>query len=145
MSVQYVGDVNIEYGGMFIDTSDVEHGYAEVLRVTDLDSACGAEGLVMIERLTVILDNKDINVKALDSCGMLGESVGWLGLIESVVFYGYYDCVEDFTGPHRWIVVTSDYTGNKQSWDGWKPDRDMTVRLHKRFNGDLRALVESLQ
>jgi len=42
----YSGDVSISYGGLFV--RDCGH-YFDVVEVTDLDSACGADGLVLVE------------------------------------------------------------------------------------------------
>jgi len=54
----YQGDVNLEYGGIFFDFSELRHGYVTAVRVEDLDSACGFTSAVMIEELTVSMPDK---------------------------------------------------------------------------------------
>lgn len=65
----YMGDINLEYGGYFFDFSEVRHGYATVIEVTDLDSACGFRGAVMVEEKTVTMDRKDRWNGALSTVG----------------------------------------------------------------------------
>lgn len=66
----YNGDVNLEHGGGFFDLSDWKWGYCNAVRVTDLDSACGFRGAVLIEHVTVngCDDPKRIR-RALESVG----------------------------------------------------------------------------
>jgi hypothetical protein len=49
----FSGDVNLEHGGEFIDLSTWAYGYCSAVRITDLDSACGFTGAVMIEHLVI--------------------------------------------------------------------------------------------
>lgn len=48
----YSGDISLPYGGTFVknDPQAYEWGYGEVVEVTDLDSACGFTGAVLVER-----------------------------------------------------------------------------------------------
>jgi hypothetical protein len=125
----YVGDVNLEYGGMFIDFSDYRHGYADCLKVTDLDSGCGFAGAVMVERITVYFDRhiagKDEIKSALQSSGF--ESLDGLSIqarrfavVESMAWYGLYDVVSDMSGDHRWIIQCE--PDEETSFDGWIAD-----------------------
>ena len=54
----YSGDVNLEYGGLFVNLDNVRYGYADVVEVTDLDSACGAAGMVLIEKGSVTIKDR---------------------------------------------------------------------------------------
>ncbi len=115
---QYSGDVNIEYGGTFFDLSDWEHGYVNAVRVTDLDSGCGFDGAVLIEKLTVIIDNEEQNKKALECCGFDAGDVGRLQLAEAVMQYGYYDPANEYYEPANEVIQTQQ--DGPMSFDGWK-------------------------
>ena len=52
----YSGDTSIEYGGVWIDLSDWQHGYVTALEVTDLDSGCGFTGAVAVSMVTIMTD-----------------------------------------------------------------------------------------
>ena len=38
---EYCGGVNVEYGGYYAKCDNPEWGYADCVRITDLDSGCG--------------------------------------------------------------------------------------------------------
>lgn len=65
----YQGDINLEYGGTFMNFADWKHGYANVVEVTDLDSACGFAGAVLIEERTVTIDDASRYAGALSTIG----------------------------------------------------------------------------
>lgn len=151
----YQGDVNLEHGGTFfkVDDSDQRYGYMDAVRVIDLIGLDGADGLTMIERVTIYgFDNPAMIRDGMRVCGWdrdrwyrgKGKETVILAVADGLLNYGCYDPVSDYGGPHSWIVVNDNYYGNKRSWDGWKPDREETVRLHHEYNGDLRAYVETL-
>ena len=104
----YLGDVNIEYGGAFFDMSDLEYGYVECLRIVDLDSACGLDESVLVERVTIIMDDPKATAAALAFCGQDLDSVDpeYRDLVraECLLSYGHYDVVSDMSGTHRWIL-----------------------------------------
>jgi hypothetical protein len=50
----YVGDVNLYHGGTAVRV-DRSGGYADVVEMSDLDSAIGQEGCVILERGSVVL------------------------------------------------------------------------------------------
>lgn len=52
---RYHGDVNIEHGGTFIDFREWRNGYVDCVEVTDLDSACGARGMILVESRSITL------------------------------------------------------------------------------------------
>lgn len=70
MSYEYSGDINLDYGGIFIDLDTFMDGYCTAVRVTDLDSGCGFAGAVMIEHIVIngTTDGKCI-AESLRFCG----------------------------------------------------------------------------
>ena len=93
---QFIGDVNLEYGGTFYDLSEWDNGYVNCVRVTDLDSACGFTGAVLIEKVVAIV-NPDYFDESLSCCGWtladvdLETESGRLMMAEALVGYGHYD------------------------------------------------------
>lgn len=69
----YVGDVNLYHGGTAVRV-DRSGGYADVVEATDLESAIGQEGCIMIERGTVVLTGGLSKRRHLRSAL---ESFGW--------------------------------------------------------------------
>ena len=152
---EYMGDVNLEYGGLFVKLPEDGDDWIEVCEVVDLDSATGADGLVLIERKTVYgIFDKDKIESTLQCCGETVKS--FRGMSKTAIMielaytfnsYGYVDQDDGWANyrmPSYLCIVGQDYGGNKQSWDGWKVDREETVRLHKQYNGELKAYVESV-
>lgn len=121
----YIGDVNLEYGGTFFDLSDWRYGYVDALRVTDLDSAAGIDQTVLVERVTIIVDNHGKVKSALESYGMDFSDVRKLHdaraqklmIAEACLSYGYYDPCEDMSGPYAWEIY------QRFDDDDEKPDR----------------------
>jgi hypothetical protein len=129
----YIGDVNLEYGGLFINLDDWKYGYAEGLRVVDLDSACGFDGAVMVERITINKTKKADIICALKCVGQSPKDLGKIKkeyrvecLIYALETYGLGVDIESdpYHGDQRWIIQT-DPQGPMQ-YDGWKAD----VKLH---------------
>ena len=97
---QYFGDLNIEYGGTFaeIDPQHFKWGYCNVVRVTDLDSATGYRGGVLIEKVTVNIDAKRIK-QALPTVGltirdlqkMKGQASKLYAMVDALLTYAYFD------------------------------------------------------
>lgn len=117
--LQYSGDINIEYGGIFFDASTwKEEGYATALRITDLDSACGFTGGILIERSSI--NRPDDLEPALSCCGLENEeNVPEEMEIEACMYYGHSDPIDDCFSPSCMIVTT-----DPDSWayDGWKAE-----------------------
>lgn len=66
----YVGDVNIEYGGKWYNPADLKHGLVECLEVIDLDSAAGIDNtLLVIDGTIYIPDSKEDRMSALRCIG----------------------------------------------------------------------------
>lgn len=153
---KYIGDINLEYGGYYYRYDVNDKGfpyYAEIVRITDLDSATGANGLTLIEKLTTFDYSNKKKIK--DSLSCIGLTTNdFKGhkpsdildtITDAFLSYGYYDPLEDYITPSQIIIVNDDYDAysNKSSWDGWKPDIDETVKLHHIYNGNLKDYIES--
>lgn len=152
------GDVNLEYGGAFIDLSNWDYGYAECVRVTDLDRACGFTGAVLIEHVIINgLNDAERIRKACKSCGNLDGVRNWHSIgdketikenlrhaiADALLNYGYFDPDNNWNG--QWSgrsecgqseVVQCEPDG-PMLFDGWKA----TKRLN---NTTLESYVESV-
>jgi hypothetical protein len=132
----YSGDVNLEYGGVWVqvDRYDQRYGYANFVEVTDLDGACGATGMVLVEKGTVNFDLERIR-KAVASCGWsegirkLKGAARKAAIIAAVKGYYGMDVDESET-----IQTFED-----ASWryDGWKATKHVDP-------SDLKGYVESV-
>ena len=117
----YVGDVSLESGGVFINLDDFKHGYANCLRTCELSP----QDTTMAERITVYFDDPQKVKQALD-----GYDMAWfrslpvesrkLIIIEACASYGLYDVVSDFMGDHRWIIHEYCPWWRDLNLDGWK-------------------------
>ena len=140
----YNGDASLEYGGSFIDLSTWQWGYADAIRVVDLDSGCGFTGAVMIERCVIHrLDSPEDIRKALGSCGWFprtgrrhpGQTPEQVKattrhvIADAMLSYGFADveCIE---------IVQMEPDGPME-WESWKVDK----RLH---NCDLMGYVKAV-
>jgi hypothetical protein len=68
----YKGDINLEHGGAWYNTEglSMDSDYCEIVKVTDLESACGAEGHYLIERGSIYIPlEREKRVSALGCCG----------------------------------------------------------------------------
>lgn len=122
LGIHYSGDASVEYGGLFYNTEHWESdGYADGLRVTDLDSGCGFTGGLSVERITILRREGDDMKSALECCGWLDtdEEITIHHEIDACQNYGHCDPVEDFGGPHYWVITT-----DPTSWefDGWRAE-----------------------
>jgi hypothetical protein len=137
----YVGDVNLEYGGFFVNLDNWRYCYADVLRVTDLDSGCGFTGAVLVERLTVFgWDDREKVKNALRCCGWdripgTAAESRKLALVDALLSYGYYD--PDSYSPRLVIQTDSDADYAPMTFDGWTAE----VRLSEAE--DLLEYLES--
>jgi hypothetical protein len=128
----YQGDINLEHGGSFIDLSEMKHGYATVIEITGLDSACGFNGAILIEERTVITDHREYWDAALNCIGagltLDGDdindngriyrngSLAWkLCLIYALSSYGHYDTERS--------VVVQPRRDCPTEYDGWTAAR----------------------
>lgn len=149
---EFQGDVNLEYGGSFIDLSTFDDGYCSAVRVTDLDSGCGFDGAVMIEHVVIngTTDSKRIR-DALRSFGGLGWANDLRGAVEpsarkaamrhciaeALMSYGYTDPDDHWDGQEHHTEIIQTQEDGPMSFDGWKADYRIT-------NTTLEAYVESV-
>lgn len=145
----YIGDINLKYGGFFADLDNWCWVYADVLRVTDLDSGCGFRGAVMVERLTALGWDSKYKVKqALSYYGydkipsaINDANSRKMLIIDAMLSYGYYDPNEAWDNYRRGytliIQTDSDEDYAPMEYDGWRAD----VRLEE--NQDLLEYLES--
>ena len=133
---QYFGDVDICYGGNYadIDPQEFKWGYCNVVRVTDLDSACGFTGAVLIEKITVNIDSKRIKqalpcvgLTVKDLQGIKGQSAKLWALVDAVMSYGCFDTDESE------VIQTQE--GAPMTDDGWKAEKFIRPQ-------DLRGYIE---
>lgn len=149
-SYEYCGDVNLEHGGAYIDLSTWDDGYCSAVRVTDLDSACGFTGAVLIEHVVINGTTDSASIRqALRSCGY--DWSNWHrvpaaerkrnlrhALADALMSYGFTDPDDSWDGyqSHHTEVVQLE-TDGPMSFDGWKADRRVT-------NTTLEAYVQSV-
>lgn len=139
---QYTGDVNLKYGGLYVncDLDHYEWGYLECTEICDLDGACGATGMVLIEKFTVNLSKERV-VECLETIGQTVEDLlrmdterAMLTLAYAFRSYGYCDPRSDNYHAHSIIVQT--VPGASMKFDGWTAEKF----IHPK---DLRGFVES--
>jgi hypothetical protein len=141
----FCGDVNLEYGGTFIDLSTFTDGYCSAVRVTDLDSGCGFTGAVLIEHVVIngTTDRERVRA-ALRCCGFnfrewsdrTREQVRW-AIADALCSYGCTDpdgAWDGYRGGASEVVQLE--PDGPMKFDGWKADK----RLH---NTTLEAYVRS--
>ena len=123
MAHHYIGDINLEHGGIFIEIPDsFDQDYATVLQVTDLESAIGFDGALLIESGSIYLsDDPKYLDSALSVIGGTKHEQGtkeyWLDL---VMAYNAYWGIDSPT------VETVAFDHDiKESFDGWKIDNIM--------------------
>jgi len=150
----YNGDVNLEYGGAFIDLSTWDDGYCSAVRVTDLDSACGFTGACMIEHIVILGTDNSKRIKdalrcigGIESLGIRNWKFTGASDVKQCIRHAIADalmCYGSFDPDDSWDSYQSFHTEIVQMeqdgpmvFDGWKADK----RLH---NTDLREYVESV-
>lgn len=123
----YFGDINAEHGGKWIrDRGE----YADIYEITDLDSAMGFDGAVMIERKSVgfysrsLAENKRRLKSALGSWGLSvsmipnqikGRAKQRAVIWEAMSEYGY--------GDSEVIETLQLRADGPMGFEGWKADR----------------------
>lgn len=138
LGIRYVGDCNIEHGGLFYDTTNwSNYGYATALRITDLDSACGFPGGIIIERITILKDKLE---DALEYCSVdLSEvSDREAAEVEACEAYGLFDPHVDYNSPSSIIISTDP---ESMEFDGWKAEKhiaedDLLGFIHAEWMND---------
>ena len=119
MKYEYIGDINLEYGGLYVDLSDWEnHGYANAVEICDLDGGCGFTGAVYIRALTLLKPKTPEMLNSVLSCvGEENENPSPLDLAYASFSYGYYDA-DEYT-PMETIQLEDD---GDMTFDGWDAD-----------------------
>lgn len=142
---QYIGDVNLVHGGTYYDFSTWQWGYVDAVEVTDLDSAAGFDGAVMIEHISINIERPIEQLQsALNCCGaqfiepngdindngtiIQKNSRRWRCIIAyACQSYGYKDT--DLTE-----ILQLERDG-AMAFDGWKADKKL------RSNASLERYV----
>jgi len=126
--MHYTGDINLQYGGMFLDLEEFKRwgDFCPVLKVTDLDSACGFESAVLIERGSIYIpENVEKRESALSCIGIeKGESYTDLQLIVAFDAYHGIEC-DSFAGE---IILILDKEADSE-FEGWKADLDYSKQF----------------
>lgn len=141
--MEYVGDINVEYGGAWFDMSGFDDGYVECVRVTDLDSAIGFNGAVEVDHVVVLLDKK-YWASALRCCGLtvsdllsMDSDSRKCALCECLLSYGRYDPDDAWdgydSGPNETLQTQA---GGPMEFDGWRADKRV---LSENLEGYLRS------
>jgi hypothetical protein len=138
MGYEYSGDVNLEYGGAFIDLSTFDDGYCSAVRVTDLDSGCGFTGAVMIEHIVINGTKEPSRIRDALKCvgGLNARNWHAIGdrstikqnlrhaIADALMSYGFTDpddCWSGFASHHTEIVQLE--PNGPMKFDGWKADK----------------------
>ncbi|MHB9081678.1 MAG: hypothetical protein ACYC3X_29780 [Pirellulaceae bacterium] len=142
---RYMGDINLTCGGMFVNLENWGYGYADVVEVTDLASACGCVGqLLLVEHKTVLTERWskqghgeivsywDNWKSALSCCGPTPrdlltldlEGKRW-ALVSALSGYGRYDQDDSWDGycsPACMVVALGTREETPDDQDGWRVD-----------------------
>lgn len=123
----YSGDVNAQYGGIWIKH---EGDYASFVRITDLDSACGFTGAVMIERGSTGLYARNLReniarVKsAMECCGLevsqlasMPRNAARAHIWDALISYGISDIEDENT------EILQLEPGEPMSFESWTAAR----------------------
>lgn len=145
---EYIGDVNLEYGGVFFDISNWQHGYVSAVRVTDLDSACGQRNCYLIEHIVVLVDKKRI-AQALPCVGLTpadliklkGHVAKKLTIADACLSYGYHDpddSWDNYRHHHTECVAIGEEGGNV----GELGSSGFRINKRLRSNVNLKKYIE---
>ncbi len=140
--LEYIGDVNIEYGGAFYNLSTFDKGYVGTIRVTDLDSATGFDGAIMIESGIVYgtLEPKDVK-DALECCGFDMHSEEWRTMSTKDKRLAIADSLQAYKGNgDSNPLIYQPERSNPDKFDGWQAERKSWTNIFK----DLRSMLKWL-
>jgi hypothetical protein len=123
--VEVWADVDLAYGGIFIR----DERYFDVIRITDLASACGADGQVLVEALTTAfpIDKHQLasvlSSQGYDSLTHIDKEYRRVVLASAMVEYGLYDPQGYGQSYFVAILDRSDYNDAREKWEvnvkGW--------------------------
>lgn len=89
----YSGDVNPEYGGMFVDLSTWTRGFVGLTRLTDMSNA-ECDGIVAVEQGYLNIPKPTTILSALNSSGGIRGKTSkdrQLSIVDALVFYMGFD------------------------------------------------------
>lgn len=139
---EYSGDISLKYGGFYANLENTKYHYAEVVRITDLDSGCGFTGAVQVEHLTALINPDDTRMdSALECCGMTKEDLPkkntkayWMTLIDAALSYGLYDPDDSWANYTEYSRETIQMEKDgPMSFDGWKADTNLAGKSLRRY------------
>jgi hypothetical protein len=140
MDYTYHGDVNIKYGGMYLNLEESDD-YIPVVKITDLDSGCGFEGAILIEQGSIYIPtDHEKRQDALSCCGWEDEKE-ITPLMLAIVFDAYGGIESEWDG----AIVIQTEKGGPMQYDGWKADSYWTRKYHaSRYKKDkLKKFIEN--
>lgn len=114
MTYTYTGDMNIEYGGMWVDLSTFSEGWVSVIKVTPLNGAIGWEGAYMIEKGTIPLQAKN-RESALSCCSYTEEDVKDNPILVVEAFDAYGGVEVDYG-----VSTIQTLKDGEMSFDNWE-------------------------
>jgi hypothetical protein len=136
MAYKWYGDINPQHGGMFLDLEEFEKwkDFCPCIKITDLDSAIGFDGAIMIEFGSIYIpEDKKKRESALSCCGYSEDDVkdNPVLLVES--FDAYAGVERDIYNGLLTIQILKD---GAMEFDGWKADKRIALK-------DLKGWIES--
>ena len=132
---EYIGDIDIECGGTYFNMSTFNDGYVDALRITNLGSAIGFNGAIMIEKIVVNgTTDKERIKQAIDDGYPDDHKITDLDIVFDLMQYGHYDMGWDCYSEDIETIQTE--KDNPMEFDGWEAEK--VIKLE-----DLKSYVES--
>jgi len=124
---QYMGSVDVQHGGAYFAMETYDDGYVDCVRITDLDSACGFDGAVMVEHVIVLVGDAEQTKQAMRCCGLSEDELSQydkesrrMAIVNALLYYGYYD-PNNGRGHNSEIIQTED--DGPIEFDSWKAEK----------------------
>lgn len=133
MTYIYTGDIDIKQGGMFLNIAEFKKwgDFCPVIKITDLDSACGFEGGILIQSGSIYcpIEDQEKLKSALECCCYVMTSEGlntgrevlkpdsefyWILIAEC--FDAYHGIELDIGGE---VILQIDPDSPMESREGW--------------------------
>jgi len=158
--IYYVGDLNPECGGVWIDLNedDLKWGFARVVGVVNLGNAAGAEGLLLVEDGSVAMPNSDPRWtrrlkpeirKALASWGWDRTRFRGMGKVSNLILIAHclwaYGATRSVDQSFTVAYAPAIFRNSKETWNGWCDifDKNKTVALAKDYDNDIDLFVRA--
>lgn len=141
----YFGDGNIAYGGYFVNLDTWDDGFADVVRVTDMDGAAGVKDVLLIEHLVIytgsLEDKRDKTLRlAISGTGLgyndvmdMPELQKKHHIVDALLTYGAYD-LDD-----AWL----NYQQSSSEYVYYGKDRDSSYRRIPARKSIKRWIIEN--